>query len=309
MRSGDNADQQSSVKEWTEQAITDADYEPQQKIQIMTMTQKKAFLSYYNLLGINNRRVGNDPYPTINELDNVEGVRIVHWSIGKEKDATLSSDKPPLKDSPAALYTKSLLHTDQGISINATSTVHGLRFQTPLDTDFATKELKTAPSDVLRVMFSNAIQIPAEPNRPPVVKPCVHLLIFGESFNGPLLVVERYIKDKGRGVKVFNFKLEQMGKIECTTQRLKRKITITGPDMETPLWTIKSTGLFGGDDLVILTSPAKKKVGLITPRFVTDPPTAESSGHDVFFPVGIARWSDRAMMMIVGLYMDYLWTD
>lgn len=169
------------------------------------------------------------------------------------------------------------------------------------------------------LLFANISQLPSKDNRDNLnspIKPCMHLFIFSKEDSKPVLVVERYLREKSRMLRVFNGNLDHFGSIECRPGfgGLTPVTHIIGADLESTLFTIKPAKTFGfgpSNDYVI--KQRKKKVGMITSKFATTNRTSadrdDSVPYDLFFPKDDTKWSHRAMLIVTTLYMDYLFGD
>lgn len=175
-----------------------------------------------------------------------------------------------------------------------------------------------------QLQFINCSQLPSEANRlgrihPP--KPCMHLFLFSPCSATPIAVVERYLREKNRVLRVFNGDLEFFGRIECTQSfpMGAKKVTITGPDQVTPIFFIKAvktagllTALSRKTNTIFEYSIRKGKttVGYYTTRYsASEKVFADIPPLDLFFPKEDTDWPQRIMLIVAGLYMDYLLAD
>lgn len=241
---------------------------------------------------------------------------------------SVSSTNAPVAASPPAseMFTPSYLRTTNNFIVQATSAVYALRSSVPIKEDhwessftpFKAGAITTGP-----LLFANISQLPSEANRMGHVhpmKPCMHLMLFTPYTASPLCIVERHLGEKKRILRVFNGKLDIFGKIECTQAFAvgAKKVTITGPDQEFPLFTIKAakTDLLSGvrgkmtGPFEYYIKQGKKKVGYYTTRYsVSERAYSDIVPLDVFFPVNETNWSTRIMLIVAGLYTDFLFSD
>jgi len=315
--------------------LKDEEYEPQERIANMRDSAKRAFMGPYQIRRFNGKLVKNDPYENLLQLANAHGVRVVNFPIQNEYDtaSALATTATPAQllqmqndeesEAPFVVaqtgsdqYQKGYVVTKQGWKIHATSCVYQLQHSSgPLKADFFETNTTLKTGAILAgIMFVNTVQIPAERNIKGLMtpaKPCMHLFTFGNSSNLPLLIAERDLK-LNRKVRVFNSRLELFGEIETTSRLgiIGKKMTIYGPDLETPIYVLKAAKFITDQEIYI--KERKRRVGLITNKFVTPNflpvGSKDAPSHDIFFPVD-ADWSRRAMLMVATFYLDYLWFD
>jgi len=232
----------------------------------------------------------------------------------------------------AVKYRKGLLVTDMNLEIEPTSQVWGIDVPEDVTPNFW--ENKSArimgPVNLGRLLTLNVSQIPSAANRAltsNIDKPTRHLFIFGETSRSPVLIVERDLKPVRKCIRVFSKDLNVLCKIEGFTSLLRKKIIITGPDEETPIYTVKQKGLlnlknFPGlkdsqdETNYIVFGAYKKPMGCITSRYIAPStlpvPVTEGASlpmaYDVFFPQN-AMWANKAALMVTALYFDYLWSE
>lgn len=226
-----------------------------------------------------------------------------------------------------SMATPRTLRTSNNFIIQGTSAIFGLvnsqefpdsHWEATSPVIFKGGSITTGP-----LLFINCSQLPSTENRngqAHPLKPCMHLIIFSPASAVPILVIERYLQEKSKMLRVFNGALEIFGKIECMTvlPMAKKRVTIYGPDQETPIFFIKpaKTSLLStfkkaeatGVDYVI--KRGKMKIGYFTSRY------AASESHysdilpiDLFFPKQEIKWSHRMMLIAAVLYKEFLFDE
>jgi hypothetical protein len=380
-------------------AITDPNYQPQERILNMTPMARQVFLAQYDLTRFDERSIGMSTQALLDGIMSFEGIRVAFIPVPKENLSNVGPGGDVMSSSSVAssssfagtgagmgaesIGQQSRSHTgsasptnlqqqqqqvlpqqqqQQQVSpqqqqmlpqqqqmqqlqsfphtirttknfvVNATSLVLPIRFLGgPFPPEVVPSNLQK--KDVVPIsdspLFLNVSQLPSADNqagRNHPLKPCMHLFLFCSDSPTPVIIVERYLREKSRILRVFNGNLELFGKIEATsTMRwmAKNRVVITGPDQESVLFVIKpaKTSFVGQSSSDYLIKKGTRRVGWITSKFaeklsgpsttsLTTTSSADLQPHDLYFPRPEGtNWTHRAMLIVATLYMDYLLGD